>query len=219
MINVQNDWQPFFDREQVQPYYLELRDFLIGEYRSKTIYPPMGEIFNAFKLCTFENTKVVIVGQDPYHEEGQAMGLSFSVREGTEEPPSLQNIHKEIINEGVETGPWSSDLSRWARQGVLLLNSTLTVQAHRAASHASKGWETLTDRAITMLGRDERPKVFMLWGSYARSKKALIESKNHLILEAVHPSPLSAYRGFFGCGHFKKCNDFLKQTNQKEIIW
>lgn len=219
MINVQNDWQPFFDREQVQPYYLELRDFLIGEYRSKTIYPPMGEIFNAFKLCTFENTKVVIVGQDPYHEEGQAMGLSFSVREGTEEPPSLQNIHKEIIKEGVETGPWSSDLSRWARQGVLLLNSTLTVQAHRAASHASKGWETLTDRAITMLGRDERPKVFMLWGSYARSKKALIESKNHLILEAVHPSPLSAYRGFFGCGHFKKCNEFLKQTNQKEIIW
>ena len=219
MINVQNDWQPFFDREQVQPYYLELRDFLIGEYRSKTIYPPMGEIFNAFKLCTFENTKVVIVGQDPYHEEGQAMGLSFSVREGTDEPPSLQNTHKEIINEGVETGPWSSDLSRWARQGVLLLNSTLTVQAHRAASHASKGWETLTDRAITMLGRDERPKVFMLWGSYARSKKALIESKNHLILEAVHPSPLSAYRGFFGCGHFKKCNEFLKQTNQKEIIW
>ena len=219
MINVQNDWQPFFDREQVQPYYLELRDFLIGEYRSKTIYPPMGEIFNAFKLCTFENTKVVIVGQDPYHEEGQAMGLSFSVREGTDEPPSLQNIHKEIINEGVETGPWSSDLSRWARQGVLLLNSTLTVQAHRAASHASKGWETLTDRAITMLGRDERPKVFMLWGSYARSKKALIKSKNHLILEAVHPSPLSAYRGFFGCGHFKKCNEFLKQTNQKEIIW
>ena len=219
MINVQNDWQPFFDREQVQPYYLELRDFLIGEYRSKTIYPPMGEIFNAFKLCTFENTKVVIVGQDPYHEEGQAMGLSFSVREGTEEPPSLQNIHKEIINEGVETGPWSSDLSRWAKQGVLLLNSTLTVQAHRAASHASKGWETLTDRAITMLGRDERPKVFMLWGSYARSKKALIESKNHLILEAVHPSPLSAYRGFFGCGHFKMCNEFLKQTNQKEIIW
>lgn len=219
MINVQNDWQPFFDREQVQPYYLELRDFLIGEYRSKTIYPPMGEIFNAFKLCTFENTKVVIVGQDPYHEEGQAMGLSFSVREGTDEPPSLQNIHKEIINEGVETGPWSSDLSRWARQGVLLLNSTLTVQAHRAASHASKGWETLTDRAITMLGRDERPKVFMLWGSYARSKKALIESKNHLILEAVHPSPLSAYRGFFGCGHFKMCNEFLKQTNQKEIIW
>ena len=219
MINVQNDWQPFFDREQVQPYYLELRDFLIGEYRSKTIYPPMGEIFNAFKLCTFENTKVVIVGQDPYHEEGQAMGLSFSVREGTEEPPSLQNIHKEIINEDVETGPWSSDLSRWARQGVLLLNSTLTVQAHRAASHASKGWETLTDRAITMLGRDERPKVFMLWGSYARSKKALIESKNHLILEAVHPSPLSAYRGFFGCGHFKMCNEFLKQTNQKEIIW
>ena len=219
MINVQNDWQPFFDREQVQPYYLELRDFLIGEYRSKTIYPPMGEIFNAFKLCTFENTKVVIVGQDPYHEEGQAMGLSFSVREGTEEPPSLQNIHKEIINEGVETGPWSSDLSRWARQGVLLLNSTLTVQAHRAASHASKGWETLTDRAITMLGRDERPKVFMLWGYYARSKIALIESKNHLILEAVHTSPLSAYRGFFGCGHFKKCNEFLKQTNQKEIIW
>ena len=219
MINVQNDWQSFFDREQKQSYYLALREFLIKEYYSTTIYPPMNEIFNAFKLCPFEKTKVVIVGQDPYHEEGQAMGLSFSVREGTEEPPSLQNIHKEIIDEGVEMGPWSSDLSRWARQGVLLLNSTLTVRAHKAASHSSKGWETLTDRAIIELGKDTRPKVFMLWGSYARSKKALIESKNHLILEAVHPSPLSAYRGFFGCGHFKKCNDFLQETNQERIIW
>ncbi|MDY2815150.1 MAG: uracil-DNA glycosylase [Bullifex sp.] len=219
MINVNNDWQPIFDEEQVKPYYLALRQFLIGEYRSKTIYPPMHEIFTAFKLCPFAETKVIIVGQDPYHEEGQAMGLSFSVREGTDEPPSLRNIREEIRSEDVEQGEWSSDLSRWARQGVLLLNSTLTVQAHRAASHAGKGWEEFTNRAIIELGRDERPKVFMLWGSYARSKKALIESRNHLILETVHPSPLSAYRGFFGCGHFKKCNDFLESTGQKRIIW
>ena len=179
----------------------------------------MHEIFTAFKLCPFAETKVIIVGQDPYHEEGQAMGLSFSVREGTDEPPSLRNIREEIRSEDVEQGEWSSDLSRWARQGVLLLNSTLTVQAHRAASHAGKGWEEFTNRAIIELGRDERPKVFMLWGSYARSKKTLIESRNHLILETVHPSPLSAYRGFFGCGHFKKCNDFLESTGQKRIIW
>ena len=202
MINVGNDWQPLFDIEQNKPYYLELRQFLKSEYSSKTIYPPMNEIFNAFRLTPFNGTKVIIVGQDPYHEPGQAMGLSFSVREGTPEP-----------------GRWSSDLSRWARQGVLLLNSTLTVQAHRAASHAGKGWERFTDNAIKALGDDPRPKVFMLWGSYARSKKALISSPAHLILESAHPSPLSAYRGFFGNGHFRKCNDFLTGTGQSPIEW
>ena len=219
MINVGNDWQPLFDIEQNKPYYLELRRFLKSEYSSKTVFPPMNEIFRAFILTGFADTKVVIVGQDPYHEPRQAMGLSFSVREGTQEPPSLQNIHTEIMNEGVEQGPWSSDLTRWARQGVLLLNSTLTVVAHRAASHSGKGWEIFTDNAIKALGEDERPKVFMLWGSYARSKKALISGRNHLILESAHPSPLSAYRGFFGNGHFKACNDFLANTGQKPIVW
>ncbi len=219
MIHVDNDWQPLFDIEQEKPYYKALREFLKREYRTKTIYPPMGEIFNAFRLTPFAEARVIIVGQDPYHEEGQAMGLSFSVREGVEEPPSLKNIHQEIASEGVEQGPWSSDLSRWARQGVLLLNSTLTVQAHRAASHANAGWQTFTDTAIAALGRDSRPRVFMLWGSFARSKKALVTNPSHLILESAHPSPLSAYRGFFGNNHFKRCNEFLKKNNESPIIW
>lgn len=219
MIRVGNDWQPFFDEEQAKPYYLQLRQFLKREYSTKRIYPPMDEIFTAFRLTGFADTKVIIVGQDPYHEEGQAMGLSFSVHENTDEPPSLRNIHQEIIAEGVEQGAWSRDLTRWAEQGVLLLNSTLTVEAHRAASHAGRGWETLTDTAIKALGDDPRPKVFMLWGSYARSKKALISQPVHLILESPHPSPLSASRGFFGNGHFLRCNEFLRSTGQSPIIW
>lgn len=219
MIRVGNDWQPFFDEEQAKPYYLQLRQFLKREYSTKRIYPPMNEIFTAFRLTGFADTKVIIVGQDPYHEEGQAMGLSFSVHEDTDEPPSLRNIHQEIIAEGVEQGAWSRDLTRWAEQGVLLLNSTLTVEAHRAASHAGRGWETLTDTAIKALGDDPRPKVFMLWGSYARSKKALISQPVHLILESPHPSPLSASRGFFGNGHFLRCNEFLRSTGQSPIIW
>ena len=218
MINVGNDWQDLFDIEQQKPYYLNLRRFLKHEYATQRIYPPMDEIFNAFVLTPFNSVKVVIVGQDPYHEEGQAMGLSFSVREGTQEPPSLMNIHQELISEGFD-GPWSSDLSRWARQGVLLLNSTLTVEAHRAASHSGHGWETFTDNAISALGKDERPKVFLLWGSYARGKKALIENKKHLILESAHPSPLSAYRGFFGNNHFRRCNDFLVENGMEPIAW
>ena len=219
MIRVGNDWQPLFDIEQNSDYYLQLSRFLRTEYSTKVIYPPMNEIFRAFELCPFNATKVIIVGQDPYHEEGQAMGLSFSVRENIEEPPSLKNIHQEIIDEGVEQGEWSSDLTRWAKQGVLLLNSTLTVVQHRANAHAGKGWEIFTDNAIKALGKDERPKVFMLWGSYARSKKALVQISNHLILESPHPSPLSAYRGFFGNGHFKACNEFLRKTGQNPIIW
>lgn len=219
MIRVGNDWQPLFDIEQNSEYYLALRRFLRNEYATKVIYPPMNEIFKAFELCPFNSTKVIIVGQDPYHEEGQAMGLSFSVRESVDEPPSLKNIHQEIVDEGVEQGPWSSDLTRWAEQGVLLLNSTLTVVQHRANAHAGKGWERFTDNAIRALGADERPKVFMLWGSYARSKKALVSSRNHLILESPHPSPLSAYRGFFGNGHFRACNEFLKGTGQEPVLW
>ena len=219
MIHVDNDWQPLLDEEQRKDYYISLRSILKEEYMHYEVYPPMDEIFTALRLTPFSIAKVVIVGQDPYHEPGQAMGLSFSVREGVEEPPSLKNIHAEIRNEGVEQGPWSSDLSRWARQGVLLLNSTLTVRAHRAASHAGLGWERLTDTLLSALARDARPKVFMLWGSHARRKRELVESPAHLILESAHPSPLSAYRGFFGNGHFRACNEFLKASGQEPIIW
>ena len=219
MIHVGNDWQPLFDIEQEKPYYLELRSFLKNEYRTKTVFPPMNEIFNAFMLTSFSDTRVVIVGQDPYHEKDQAMGLSFSVREGVEEPPSLKNIHQEIIAEGVEQGLWSSDLTRWAKQGVLLLNSTLTVVEHQAAAHSGKGWEIFTDNAIRALGEDDEPRVFILWGSYARSKKSLITNPSLLILESAHPSPLSAYRGFFGNNHFRLCNEFLKAHGYPPIYW
>lgn len=219
MIRVGNDWQKLFDIEQEKPYYLSLRSFLKHEYATEVVFPPMDEIFQAFCLTPLSETKVVLVGQDPYHEEGQAMGLSFSVREGTVEPPSLRNIKEELRNEGLLHEPWSSDLSRWAKQGVLLLNSTLTVRAHQAASHQGKGWETFTDNAIMALNEDSKPKVFLLWGSYARSKKVMITNPAHLILESAHPSPLSAYRGFFGNGHFKKANDFLVSNGMDPIIW
>ncbi|MBQ0070642.1 MAG: uracil-DNA glycosylase [Spirochaetales bacterium] len=218
-MNVGNDWQTLFDEEQVKPYYLELRAFLKEEYRGGVVYPPMDEIFNAFRLCPLSRTRVVLVGQDPYHEPGQAMGLSFSVREGMQEPPSLQNIRKELENEGLLSSAWSSDLTRWAEQGVLLLNATLTVRAHLAASHQKKGWETFTDRCIEQLNKDNSPKVFLLWGSYARSKKVMITNPQHLILESAHPSPLSAYRGFFGNGHFKATNDFLVSRGFDPIRW
>ena len=219
MIRVENDWQKLFDIEQEKPYYLSLRSFLKHEYATEVVFPPMDEIFQAFRLTPLSETKVVLVGQDPYHEEGQAMGLSFSVREGTVEPPSLRNIKEELRNEGLLHEPWSSDLSRWAKQGVLLLNSTLTVRAHQAASHQGKGWEIFTDNAIKALNEDPKPKVFLLWGSYARSKKVMITNPSHLILESAHPSPLSAYRGFFGNGHFKKANDFLVSNGMDPIIW
>ena len=219
MIRVGNDWQKLFDIEQEKPYYLSLRSFLKHEYATEVVFPPMDEIFQAFCLTPLSETKVVLVGQDPYHEEGQAMGLSFSVREGTVEPPSLRNIKEELRNEGLLHEPWSSDLSRWAKQGVLLLTSTLTVRAHQAASHQGKGWEIFTDNAIMALNEDSKPKVFLLWGSYARSKKVMITNPAHLILESAHPSPLSAYRGFFGNGHFKKANDFLVSNGMDPIIW
>ena len=219
MIRVGNDWQKLFDIEQEKPYYLSLRSFLKHEYATEVVFPPMDEIFQAFCLTPLSETKVVLVGQDPYHEEGQAMGLSFSVREGTVEPPSLRNIKEELRNEGLLHEPWSSDLSRWAKQGVLLLNSTLTVRAHQAASHQGKGWEIFTDNAIKALNEDSKPKVFLLWGSYARSKKVMITNPAHLILESAHPSPLTAYRGFFGNGHFKKATDFLVSNGMDPIIW
>lgn len=220
MIKINNDWQALFDQEQQKDYYLALRQFLKKEYSERTIYPPMNEIFTAFSLCPFSQTKVVIVGQDPYHEEGQAMGLSFSVREGIEEPPSLVNIHKEILSEDVLREEfWSSDLTRWARQGVLLLNSTLTVRSHQANSHKDSGWERFTDTCIKALGSDSKPRVFLLWGSYARSKRIYITDPHHLILESAHPSPLSAYRGFFGNNHFALANEFLHRNGEEMIRW
>lgn len=219
MIKVDNDWQTLFDEEQQKPYYLALRSFLRSEYAHSLVFPPMDEIFQAFRLTPLSKVKVVLVGQDPYHEEGQAMGLSFSVREGTPEPPSLRNIRTELENEGLLSSSWSTDLTRWAKQGVLLLNSTLTVRAHAAASHQGKGWETFTDRCIEELNKDNNPKVFLLWGSYARSKKTMVTNPNHLILESAHPSPLSAYRGFFGNGHFRRTNEFLIEKGLSPIEW
>ena len=219
MIDIGNDWQSFFDGEQKQPYYEELREFLKEEYKNHTVYPPANDIFNAFKLTPISDTRVVILGQDCYHGEGQTMGLSFSVHEGVDEPPSLRNIHKEIMDENALQGEWSCDLTRWAKQGVLLLNSILTVREHEPGSHAGYGWEILTDDVISLLNCDESPKVFVLWGSYARSKKKLITNKNHLVLESAHPSPLSAYRGFFGNNHFNLINEFLRKNNYKEIVW
>ena len=219
MIDIGNDWQSFFDGEQKQPYYEELREFLKEEYKNHTVYPPANDIFNAFKLTSISDTRVVILGQDCYHGEGQAMGLSFSVHEGVDEPPSLRNIHKEIMDENALQGEWSCDLTRWAKQGVLLLNSILTVREHEPGSHAGHGWEILTDNVISLLNCDDSPKVFVLWGSYARSKKKLIANKSHLVLESAHPSPLSAYRGFFGNNHFNLINEFLDRNGYKKIVW
>lgn len=219
MIEIGNDWQQLFDIEQEKPYYKDLRTFLAREYANYVVYPPMKDIFNAFRLTSLSKTNVVILGQDCYHGEGQAMGLAFSVHEGLQEPPSLKNIHKEIINEDALSGEWSSDLTRWAKQGVLLMNCVLTVREHRPASHAGYGWEHFTDAVIEALNQDQRPKVFVLWGKYAQNKKCLITNKQHLVLESAHPSPLSAHRGFFGNNHFNLINDFLDEHGYEKVVW
>ncbi len=219
MIRVNNDWQKWFDEEQKKDYYLRLRNFLKAEYSQAVVFPPMDEIFSAFMLTPVERTRVVLVGQDPYHERGQAMGLSFSVRESMPAPPSLVNIRKELEAEGFDTASFSSDLTRWAEQGVLLMNTTLTVREHEALSHVGMGWETFTDRCIRILNQDSSPKVFLLWGGNARSKKKMITNPSHLVLESAHPSPLSAYRGFFGCNHFRLVNEFLEENGFAPIKW
>ena len=219
MINIGNDWQPLFDIEQNKSYYKELRTFLAREYANYVVYPPMKDIFNAFRLTPLSKTNVVILGQDCYHGEGQAMGLAFSVRDGIQEPPSLRNIHKEIVNEDALCGEWSSDLTRWAKQGVLLMNCVLTVREHRPASHAGYGWEHFTDAVIEALNQDQRPKVFVLWGKYAQDKEYLITNKQHLVLKSAHPSPLSAHRGFFGNNHFNLINDFLDEHGYEKVVW
>lgn len=213
------DWKEFIQKESEKEYYKNLVLFLDEEYRTKTIYPPKKEIYHAFSLTPFEEAKVVILGQDPYHEKGQAMGLSFSVPDEIPVPRSLQNIYKEINTEYGFDIPKTGNLTGWAKQGVLLLNSVLTVREGEAASHQGKGWEIFTDEVLKLLDQKSEPIVYILWGNFARSKASLIKGKDHLVLEAAHPSPLSASRGFFGCNHFKLCNEFLKEHGCKEIDW
>ena len=220
MVNIGNDWDEILKDEFKKPYYLKLRAFLKSEYASRTVYPDMYDIFNALKYTSFEDTKAVIIGQDPYHGPGQAHGLCFSVKPGIEPPPSLKNIFKEIESDtGVKMPEHYGYLTSWAKQGVLMLNTVLTVESGKANSHKSKGWETFTDSIIKQVDALDRPVVFLLWGSPAQKKKKLLTNPKHLVLESVHPSPLSAYRGFLDCGHFKAANEFLKQNNISEINW
>lgn len=219
MVNIGNDWDALLKDEFEKEYYLALREFLKKEYFGQTVYPPMHDIFNALKYTSFKQTKVVILGQDPYHGPGQAHGLCFSVQEGVKFPPSLQNIFKELHDEFGYAMPSSGELTSWARQGVLLLNTTLTVRQGCPQSHKGQGWEILTDTIISLLNGKEEPVVYLLWGANAWAKKALIKNPMHLVLECAHPSPLSAYRGFFGCGHFKKANDYLQKHGISPIDW
>ncbi len=219
MVNIGNDWDEILADEFKKDYYLRLRAFLVKEYKTGTVYPDMYDIFNALKYTPFSRVKAVILGQDPYHGPGQAHGLCFSVLPGITPPPSLKNIYREIYDEYGTPMPSSGELTGWAKQGVLLLNTVLTVRAGMANSHRGMGWEILTDKIISLLNEREAPVVFMLWGANARQKTALITKPNHLVLTAAHPSPLSAQNGFFGCGHFKKCNEFLKEQGIDEINW
>lgn len=218
MVNIGNSWDDILKDEFKKEYYLKLREFLKAEYSSRRIYPDMYSIFNAFKYTSYEDVKVVIIGQDPYHEPGQAQGLCFSVPDDFKKPPSLVNIYKELEEElGIKRS--SGSLVDWAQQGVLLLNAVLTVRAGSAGSHAGKGWEIFTDRVIELLNQRDDPVIFLLWGGYARKKKLLITNPKHYILESAHPSPLSAYNGFFGNGHFKRTNEILKALGKEEIRW
>jgi uracil-DNA glycosylase len=219
MVHIGNDWDGLLGGEFEKDYYLSLREFLKTEYFSRKIYPPMNDIFNALKYTSYEDARVVILGQDPYHGEGQAHGLCFSVKERTPFPPSLKNIFKELNDSLGIAIPTSGELVGWAKQGVLLLNTTLTVREGMPQSHKGHGWEILTDRIIELMNEKERPVVFMLWGGNARAKKALITNEKHLVLECAHPSPLSAYAGFFGSNHFAKANEYLASKNEKPIDW
>lgn len=219
-VKINDSWAERLGNEFAQPYFSQLTDFVRHEYATTTCYPPGRLIFNAFNLCPFDSVKVVIIGQDPYHEAGQAMGLSFSVPDGVAMPPSLQNIFKEIQGDLGIGVPQSGNLTRWAEQGVLLLNATLTVRAHQAGSHQRHGWERFTDAAISRLSEGRDNLVFILWGGYARSKASLIDRSRHLVLESVHPSPLSANRGgWFGNHHFSRCNDYLAGHGMDPINW
>ncbi len=219
MVNIGNEWDELLAEEFEKEYYLQLREFLKQEYRTCRVYPPMKDIFNALRYTSYSDVKIVILGQDPYHGEGQAHGMCFSVRPGVPMPPSLQNIFKELHDDiGIFT-PQSGCLVPWAREGVLLMNTVLTVREGQPNSHKNKGWETLTDRVISLLGERETPIVFLLWGANARKKIDLITAPQHLILECAHPSPLSAHRGFFGCQHFSQANQFLYDHGIDPVDW
>ena len=219
-VKIEASWKKHIGNEFDKQYFIDLTQFVRQEYLHHQCFPPGKLVFNAFNLCPFDKVKVVIIGQDPYHEMGQAMGLSFSVPQGVVMPPSLINIFKEIEMDLGTPMPANGDLTRWAKQGVLLLNATLTVRAHQAGSHQRKGWEEFTDAAIRALSAERSHLVFILWGGYARSKKALIDASKHLVLESVHPSPLSANRGgWFGNHHFSRCKDYLKAHGIEPIQW
>ena len=219
MVNIGNDWDAILKGTFETESYRELRTFLANEYRTRTIYPGMYDIFNALKLTSFSDCKVVILGQDPYHGEGQAHGLSFSVRDGVQPPPSLLTIFKELQDDVGIPAPQTGNLTCWAKQGVLLLNTVLTVRAHQPNSHKGKGWEQVTDDVINALNRKTTPVVFLLWGANARNKAKIVTNPIHIRLEAPHPSPLSAYNGFFGCKHFSKANAALIASGQTPIDW
>lgn len=219
MMHIGNEWDALLADEIKKDYYLRLREFLKNEYTTRTIYPPMNDIFNALRHTSYSDVKAVILGQDPYHGAGQAHGLCFSVKKGTPPPPSLQNIFKELRDDLGIDPPNHGELTAWADSGVLLLNTVLTVREGAASSHKGMGWEQFTDRVIQLLNQREQPMVFLLWGGNARAKAGLITNPNHLVLQCAHPSPLSAYNGFFGCRHFSKTNEFLKQHGIQPINW
>jgi len=218
-VKIAPSWKDRLEKEFEKEYFTSLIQFVKQEYQTQTVYPPGKEIFRAFDCCAFEDVKVVIIGQDPYHGPGQANGLCFSVRDGVRQPPSLVNIFKEINKDLGKSIPVSGDLERWAHQGVLLLNATLTVRASSPASHQNKGWETFTDAAIKMISDAKSNVVFLLWGAYAQKKGEVINRSKHLVLVSAHPSPFSADRGFFGCKHFSKANEYLQSKGLKEIDW
>lgn len=219
MMKIGNDWDELLKEEFESEYYLELRRFLAKEYREHTVYPDMYDIFNAFKLTPYNDTKVVIFGQDPYHEPNQAHGLAFSVQNGVKIPPSLLNIYKELNSELGCYIPNNGNLTKWAKQGVMLLNNSLTVRASQANSHRNIGWEKFTDAVARLYNKREKPVIFMLWGNNAKEKMQIITNPNHIILTSVHPSPLSASRGFFGCNHFKTANRILEREGLGTIDW
>jgi uracil-DNA glycosylase len=218
-VRIASDWKEILGEEFTKPYFEELVEFVRSEYAAGVVYPAGANIFSAFDKCPFDKLKVVIIGQDPYHGPGQANGLCFSVGEGVPFPPSLQNILREVSTDTGALMPTSGELERWAEQGVLLLNAVLTVRAHQAASHAGHGWETFTDAVVRAIAERKEGIVYMLWGSYAQRKGAIADPQKNLVLRAVHPSPLSAYRGFFGCRHFSQANDYLRSVGREAIVW
>ena len=218
-VRIAEDWRALLQEEFDKPYFAELVEFVKEEYATRQIFPPARNIFRAFDKCPLDKLKVVIIGQDPYHGDGQANGLCFSVNDGVDFPPSLRNIFKEVADDIGKPIPQSGNLDCWAEQGVLMLNAVLTVRAHEAASHAGRGWERFTDAVVRLIAEKKEGVVYMLWGSYAQKKGAIVDTTKNLVLKAVHPSPLSVYRGFFGSCHFSKANDYLVNTGKEMIKW